>query len=206
MLFRSATASDPDLGDIITWGLSDGPDGATIDPNSGQFTWTPTQADAVIGSTHIVIRAYDLLGAYGEQTIELPVHGVDTPPLIVSTAPTQGVIGNHFIYVVRAIDTDGDNVSFTITVTDTATSMSIDSGAYSFVPLDSKSAKFDWLPPARRHLRHYHYCQRWPRWNVCATVHARCQHIRGGHTPDIPQYTGAVGGWRASIPLYRRGF
>ena len=39
-----ANASDPDVGQTLTYSLSGEPPGATIDPSTGVFTWTPTEA------------------------------------------------------------------------------------------------------------------------------------------------------------------
>jgi len=36
-----ATATDPDAGDTLTYSLSGAPAGAAIDPDTGEFTWTP---------------------------------------------------------------------------------------------------------------------------------------------------------------------
>ncbi|MCH8829669.1 MAG: cadherin repeat domain-containing protein, partial [Planctomycetes bacterium] len=39
-----AKATDPDPDDQLTFSLKDAPDGASIDPSTGAFTWTPTEA------------------------------------------------------------------------------------------------------------------------------------------------------------------
>ena len=44
LLGFTATASDPDVGDNLLFSLSGEPAGASIDPESGAFTWTPTEA------------------------------------------------------------------------------------------------------------------------------------------------------------------
>jgi len=41
----TAHATDSDIGQTLTFGLSHAPIGASIDSNSGQFTWTTTAAD-----------------------------------------------------------------------------------------------------------------------------------------------------------------
>lgn len=39
----TATASDPDVGQTLTFSLSGAPDGASIDPSTGVFSWTPIE-------------------------------------------------------------------------------------------------------------------------------------------------------------------
>lgn len=41
----TAHASDTNVGQTLTFGLSNAPSGASINPNSGQFTWTTTTSD-----------------------------------------------------------------------------------------------------------------------------------------------------------------
>src|SRR3970040_460947 len=45
MLTFTATATDPDIGQTLTFSLgAGGPPGPSIDPLTGVFTWTPTEA------------------------------------------------------------------------------------------------------------------------------------------------------------------
>lgn len=53
----TATASDPDK-DALTFSIDSGPAGATIDPTTGKFKWTPTAAD--IGSHECTIRVTEV--------------------------------------------------------------------------------------------------------------------------------------------------
>jgi hypothetical protein len=52
------SATDPDAGQVLTFSLDPGaPAGAGVDPASGIFTWTPTQAQ--IGSSAVIVRVTD---------------------------------------------------------------------------------------------------------------------------------------------------
>jgi len=51
----TATANDPDPGQALTFTLNGAPPGATIDPNTGLFSWTP----GVIGTNVITFRVTD---------------------------------------------------------------------------------------------------------------------------------------------------
>ena len=55
----AATASDPDVpADTLSFSLGGEPVGAVIDPVTGVFTWTPTEAQGP-GSYDITIRVTD---------------------------------------------------------------------------------------------------------------------------------------------------
>jgi flagellin-like protein len=55
----TATATDPDSGQTLTYSLDTGfPGGATINTNSGIFSWTPTEAQGP-GSYQITVRVTD---------------------------------------------------------------------------------------------------------------------------------------------------
>ncbi len=80
-----ASASDPDVGATITYALVSPPAGASINPSSGTFTWTPTAAQ--LGATTITVRATDGLLA-GTRPFSVTV----TPqaPAITYTGATSG--------------------------------------------------------------------------------------------------------------------
>ncbi|MCL6582932.1 MAG: HYR domain-containing protein [bacterium] len=62
-------ATDED-GDAITYAASNLPAGATLDENSGQFTWTPTQ----VGTYSVEITATDSTGRSSSEAIDIEVH------------------------------------------------------------------------------------------------------------------------------------
>lgn len=43
----TAVATDSDPGDILTYSLVGAPAGAAIDPSTGVFTWTPSEAQGL---------------------------------------------------------------------------------------------------------------------------------------------------------------
>ena len=45
LLTFTATATDEDTGQPLTFSLSGAPTGASIDPSTGVFTWTPSESD-----------------------------------------------------------------------------------------------------------------------------------------------------------------
>jgi PKD repeat protein/fibronectin type 3 domain-containing protein len=80
----NATATDPDLpAQTLTFSLIDAPTGAAIDSESGEFTWTPTEAQGP-GEFAFTVRVTDdgTPPLYGEQAITITVTEVnDNPPV-----------------------------------------------------------------------------------------------------------------------------
>src|SRR6185503_20676420 len=94
----TATATDVG-GGALTFSLDPGaPAGATINPTTGVFSWTPTQADGGSART-VTIRVTDNNSASDFETITITVREANA-------APVLGAIGN------KAVD-EGAQLSFT---------------------------------------------------------------------------------------------
>lgn len=91
---------------VLTYSLVTAPPGATLDSTSGQLAWTP-DADS-LAAARFRVRAYDPLGAFGEQAWTVAVAGVNTPP-VVFPVPDQALReGQTLELPVVAFDADGD--------------------------------------------------------------------------------------------------
>jgi RHS repeat-associated protein len=104
-------AADPD-GDKVTFSLISAPPGMTIDPTSGQVNWTPSAAE--LGTNLVTIAATDPAGALGLQRYAV-VAQVNQLPTISSKAITTVTAGTTYRYDIRASDSDGDTLTYTIT-------------------------------------------------------------------------------------------
>lgn len=102
-----ATAMDPD-GDQVTYALGRGPDGMTIDPETGQIAWTPTDSQ---GGSHVVtILAGD---GIGQATQSFVVTAAENRPPVIESMPVLTVTGGlTYRYAVRASDPEGGPVSY----------------------------------------------------------------------------------------------
>ncbi|MCK6510087.1 putative Ig domain-containing protein [Myxococcota bacterium] len=97
-------ASDPD-GDTLTYSMSGLPAGATINPTTGQISWTPTQAD--VGTYTVTVTVSDGKGGTTTVTFTVTVRNVNDPPVITSTAPTTNATEDQpFSYKPTATDPD----------------------------------------------------------------------------------------------------
>jgi cold shock CspA family protein len=99
----TATGSDPD-GDGVAFSLVGEPAGASIDPGTGVFTWTPTEVEDGVYSFDVVITDDGLPVLTDSQTITVTVDEVNL-------APTLDVIANPVADELTAI-------SFTATASD----------------------------------------------------------------------------------------
>ncbi len=110
----TAVASDADAPlQARTFSLDPGaPAAATIDPVTGQFSWTPTLADA--GNHAITVRVTDA----GQpplddaETFQVRVERPNTPPSIVGVPPLTAEPGQLYTFAFEVIDAEGD--AFTI--------------------------------------------------------------------------------------------
>jgi len=74
------TAAATDDGGDVTFGLGDGaPAGAEIDPHTGVFEWTPTEAQGP-GEYTFAVEAVDDTGLTASETITVTVNEVNVPP------------------------------------------------------------------------------------------------------------------------------
>jgi RHS repeat-associated protein len=109
-------------GAALTFSLQAAPTGMTIDPTSGQVSWTPTPDQK--GSQTVAVEAADPSGAAAIQQFTLPVLGVPQPPKINSTPVTSVTAGLTYRYDVQA--SDADSVALTYRLTAAPQGMAID--------------------------------------------------------------------------------
>jgi RHS repeat-associated protein len=108
--FRFAVkATDPDLGDAITYRIENAPAGMSIEPVSGEVRWTPLATQA--GLSSFTVRATDLRGATIAATysVTLPANAA---PVVDSSPIVEAMAGQPYEYDVQASDPDGDLLSY----------------------------------------------------------------------------------------------
>ncbi|MDD5034465.1 MAG: hypothetical protein PHE55_06870 [Methylococcaceae bacterium] len=114
-----ATATDPDH-NPVTLVATPLPDGASFDPSSGVFTWTPAKGSAEITpSVIITFKATDLPSNGSEslttyQPVTMTVGVNQTPVFDTIPNPQNAAVGENLMLTVSASDADDDNLSFSI--------------------------------------------------------------------------------------------
>src|SRR5690606_21912762 len=110
-------ATDPDLGDTLTFSLPSGPGGLTVDPVSGELDWTPGGSD--LGSHPVTARVTDAGGLFDEKSFSIDVTqqtiqaATNQPPLLMVPPNQEIVFGNPLNVSASATDPDvGDSLVF----------------------------------------------------------------------------------------------
>ncbi|MEQ8848076.1 putative Ig domain-containing protein [Botrimarina sp.] len=131
MPFRyAARATDPD-GDALKYELISGPVDAAF--SDGVLTWTPTSEDS--GTHDVVVRVTDGRGGVAEQRFTLSVKAAppNRPPRLTSAPVVTASVGAAYRYQVRATDSDGDPLTYTLA--EAPEEMQVDSsGAITWTP------------------------------------------------------------------------
>jgi DNA/RNA endonuclease G (NUC1) len=132
----TATASDVDAGQTLTFSLIGAPAGATIDPNTGQFTWTPTEAQGGTGSPFNFKVAVSDGVVTVEQNISISVNEVNQAPVLNPVGDKTVILGNNLTF--NATATDGDlpaqGLTFSLTGAVPAGAVISSAGAFSWTP------------------------------------------------------------------------
>jgi hypothetical protein len=128
-------ATDPDLPlQQLSYQIVSGATGATIDPISGEFSWTPT----VVGTNVFTVRVTD----NGEPPLEDTESFVVIVNLTGNQAPILEAIGN------KSVD-EGSLLTFTARATDDlgqTLRYSLGAGAPNGASIDALSGVFSWVP------------------------------------------------------------
>ncbi len=135
----TATATDPDAGDVLTFSLDAGaPSGAAINGTTDAFTWTPTEAQGP-ASSPITVRVTDSDASplSDTETITVTVNEVNAPPALAA-------IGSKTVNELATL-------AFTATATDAdlpanALTFSLDAGAPAGAAINGATGAFSWAP------------------------------------------------------------
>jgi hypothetical protein len=111
LLTFTVTASDPD-GDGLTFSASNVPTGASFNPSTRVFSWTP--AFGASGNYNVTFTVTDdgSPAASDSETVTISVGGVNRPPVLNSIGSKSVDEGNLLTFTVTASDPDGDGLTF----------------------------------------------------------------------------------------------
>jgi Glycosyl hydrolase catalytic core/Ricin-type beta-trefoil lectin domain-like/Putative Ig domain len=131
----TASATDPDLpANALTYSLVGAPGGASINPGTGVFTWTPAETQGP-GSFNFTVRVSD-----GNLTDDLPVsiavNETNTAPVLAAIPPQTVRQSNLLTFTASAADADLPANSLTYSLV----------GAPSGALIDANTGAFTWTP------------------------------------------------------------
>jgi uncharacterized delta-60 repeat protein len=143
----TASATDPDVGQALAFNLAGAPVGASIDPDTGEFTWTPTEAQGP-DSFVFQVRVTDGVATV-TQSITVVVRELNGAPVLAGVPPTASVDrGVILAFTASASDTDlvnGVNNTLTYSLV----------GAPVGANIDPDTGAFSWTPAANTSLSAY---------------------------------------------------
>jgi hypothetical protein len=141
---RTIAATDPD-NDHLTYSLIDPPAGATIDPSTGQLSWTPTEAQGP-GTFTFDVRVTDdgTPAAFSDAMFTVDVTEVNRAPQIGPIDDRSVAVGSTVSFVATASDPDSPANALVYTLVDAPSGAAIDpvSGAFSWAPTTPGTSTF----------------------------------------------------------------
>ncbi|MEL7496446.1 MAG: putative Ig domain-containing protein [Planctomycetota bacterium] len=126
-------AEDADQ-DRLRFELLNGPEGMTINSDTGRVQWSPTAAQ--VGTANVEIRVSDPLGANVTQTYtnEIGDGTANQLPVITSTPGFFATLDQVYEYQVEATDADGDPLVFALLDGPDGATIDETTGLLSFLP------------------------------------------------------------------------
>jgi hypothetical protein len=140
LLTFTALATDADSpADNLSFSLDSGaPAGASIDPSTGQFSWTPSEG-TLPGIHTITVRVSDdgLPSLDDFETITITVNDINLPPVLATIGGQSVEEGSPLTFTASATNPDlaTENLSF-----------SLDSGAPAGATIHPTTGEFNWTP------------------------------------------------------------
>ncbi len=106
------TASDPDVGDVLSFSATGLPDGVTINTSTGTMSGTITQTAATGLPYSVEVTASDGRGGVASTTFTWNVAAVNVDPVLTSIGNLLSGEGQTISLTVTATDVDNDTLTF----------------------------------------------------------------------------------------------
>lgn len=143
----TAAASDPDTGDVLSFSLQGAPAGASINSQSGAFSYTPDFLQAGCNSSAqrtVTVVVTDQQNNTDSQLVQLNIADVNgaNPPVLSSIGNQTVFTSQPLILDLSASDVDGDSISFAASGAPAGSSFSAQSGVFSWTPQSGQEGQF----------------------------------------------------------------
>ena len=133
------TASD-DEGDALTFAADPTPDGASLDAETGRFSWTPTRAQ--IGEHSVELSVSDATGRDSEQ-ITITVVDDNRGPVLQAIGDRTTDEGQALGIQLAADDGDGDALTFSADGLPEGATLGADDGRFRWTPGFDQAGEYD---------------------------------------------------------------
>ncbi len=123
------TATDPNAGDVLTFGATGLPDGLTIDTATGAITGTVTQTAATGSPYSTTVTVDDGVGGTDAETFQWDITAVNVAPQGTNPGTQTDNEGDVVSLTIAATDADNDTLTFGATGLPTGLSIDTATGA-----------------------------------------------------------------------------
>lgn len=130
-LSLTVPATDPDVGDTLSYTLDVAPGGMQLNPGSGLLIWTPTLAD--LGTHPVTVRVTDSQSFFDLENFQVQVIDANQPPVLTAVADQGAILNQAFNLQLIATDADMDPLQYSLTLAPTGMTIS-GSGLISWIP------------------------------------------------------------------------
>ncbi len=137
----TATATDPNSGDVLTFSLDSGaPAGATINGSTGAFSWTPLEIQGPnVFSINVRVTDNGSPSMTDFETITVTVNEVNVAPVLAAIGNKTGTVGIAVTFTATATDAD---------IPANTLAFSLDTGAPAGATINVGTGAFSWTPAA----------------------------------------------------------
>ena len=140
LLAFTATATDPDPTDVLTFSLAGAPAGATISP-AGGFTWTPTETQGPgVFTFDVVVGDAGTPTGTDQQTITVTVAEVNVAPTITDPGAVSGDEGTTITFTAAGSDVDrpANTLTYGITGAPAGAAINPTTGVFTWTPTEAQ--------------------------------------------------------------------
>ncbi|SFM85412.1 Ig-like domain-containing protein, partial [Methanolobus profundi] len=123
--------TDPD-NDPLTYSMSGEPAGATLDPSTGDFSWTPDYDDEGIHSIEFMVS--DDSNANDTENVLITVNNMNREPVLDAVGPQSVNESETLTFTLNATDLDNETLTYSMI------------GSLSGATLDPSTGVFSWTP------------------------------------------------------------
>ncbi len=134
----AVTANDAD-GDSLVYSASGLPAGATFNPATRTFSWTPGFSQA--GTYHVTFSASDG-SLVGSSTIDILVFNVNRPPVLDAIGNKAGNENQLLQFVVNATDPDGGSLTYSASGLPAGATFNPQTRTFSWTPSYSQAGSY----------------------------------------------------------------
>lgn len=130
----AVSATDPNEGDSVTYNATGLPSGASFNPSTRTFSWTPLFGQQ--GEHDVTFTATDQGGLSDSETITITVNlpAGNVAPVLAAVGCTTAVAGSEVTLDLDAIDGNGNTITYSATGLPSGATLSSSSGAFSWTP------------------------------------------------------------------------